>query len=68
MQKYKKPFSIFLRISVSILLLWFLFRRLDKNTLIEIIGGADKRLLILAFSVFFVNYILSLFRWEMLRC
>jgi len=66
MEKFKKPLSIFLRISVSILLLWFLFRRLDKNTLIEIISSADKRLLILAFFVFLANYTLSLFRWEML--
>lgn len=66
MQIFKRVLFLSLRISVSIILLWFLFRQLDREVLIEIIINADKRLLLLAFSIFFINYILSLFRWEML--
>ena len=66
MATFKKSLSLFLRVSISIILLWLLFRKLDRNALAEIIRGADKQLLILAFLFFCINYILSLFRWEML--
>ena len=66
MQFFKKILSIILRISISIILLIFLFRQVDKKSLFEIIKNADKPLLLLAFFVFFSSYLLCLFRWEML--
>lgn len=65
-QFFKKMLSIFLRISISIILLIFLFKQVDKESLLEIIKNADKKLLFFAFCIFFLNYILCLFRWEML--
>ncbi len=63
---FKRALSLFLRISVSVILLWFLFKQLERGVLIEIVKNADKRLLLLAFSIFSINYILCVFRWEML--
>lgn len=62
----RKIFSIFFRISVSIILLAFLFKQIDKRVLLATIKNVDKSLLFLAFFIFFINYILCLFRWEML--
>lgn len=66
MQTIKKIFSIIIRIGISIALLIFLFRQVDRKSLFEIIKGADKGILFLAFSIFFVSYIFCLLRWEML--
>jgi len=55
-----------LRISISIILLIFLFKQADKKNLFEIIKQADKVLLFLSGLVFFFGYILCLWRWEML--
>lgn len=66
MKIFKKIASIILRISVSIILLIFLFRLVDKKNLIEIIKNADKPLLLIAFFVFFSSCALALFRWDML--
>ena len=55
-----------LRISVSVILLWLVFRQLDRAIFIEIIKNVDKRLILLAFFIFFINYALCIFRWEML--
>lgn len=63
---FKKLLSIFLRISISIILLIFLFRQVDERTLFGIIKNANKPLLLLAFFIFLFNVILCLFRWEML--
>jgi glycosyltransferase 2 family protein len=62
----KKIFFIALRISISIILLIFLFNKVDRKSLLEIIKNSDKPLLFLAFCIFFLSYILCLFRWEML--
>jgi len=66
MQILKKILSIVLRISISIILLIFLFKQVDTKSLLGIIKNADKPLLLLAFCIFFLSYILCLFRWEML--
>jgi len=63
---FKKIFSALLRISISIILLIFLFRQVDKKNLFEIIQHADKALLFFSGLVFFFGYILCLWRWEML--
>lgn len=66
MKVFKKIISILLRVSVSIILLLFLFKQVDKKSLFEVIKNADPSLLILAFFIFFQVYVLCLFRWEML--
>jgi uncharacterized protein (TIRG00374 family) len=66
MKIFKKIASIIVRISVSIILLIFLFKLVDKKNLIEIIKNADKPLLLIAFFIFFFNSVLCLFRWDML--
>ena len=55
-----------LKISVSVILLWLVFRQLDRAIFIEIIKNVDKRLILLAFFILFINYVLFIFRWEML--
>jgi len=62
----KKILLIILRVSISIILLIFLFKQVDKKDIFEIIKNADKPLLFLALCIFFLSYILCLFRWEML--
>jgi hypothetical protein len=66
MDKLKKILSVLLRISISIILLIFLFRLVDKRILLEVIKNADKPLLFLAFFTLFFIYLFCLFRWEML--
>jgi len=66
MAALKKILSVLLRISISIILLIFLFRKVDKESLFEIIRNANKPLLFLAFFIFFLNYVVCLFRWEMI--
>jgi uncharacterized protein (TIRG00374 family) len=62
----KKIFSILLRVGVSIILLIFLFKQVDKKSLLEIIKNADKFLLFAAFLIFSLGYIICVLRWEML--
>jgi len=64
--KFKKFMSILLRVGISVALLVFLFRQVDKKVLLEIIKNADKGLLVLAFIIFSSSYILCIFRWMML--
>lgn len=66
MERIKKTVSIFFRIAISIIVLIFVFRQVDKQSLFEIIRNANKVLLFLAFGIFVVSYILALLRWEML--
>ena len=66
MKIFKKIASILLRIGVSIALLIFLFRMVDKKSLFEIIKHSDKPLLLIAFFTLFFSYALCLFRWDML--
>lgn len=63
---FKKLISIIARISISVILLFFLFRQVDKNALLEIIKNSQKSLLFIAFLAYFFNYLLCLLRWEML--
>jgi len=66
MRIFKKLVSIVLRISISILLLIFLFKQVDIKRLSEIIKGTDKGPLFLVFLLFFFIYLLCLLRWQML--
>lgn len=62
----KKILSIILRISISLALLVFLFRQVDKQGFLETIKTANPLILSLAFVIMVVCYIMGLFRWEML--
>jgi len=64
----KKVFTIILRISISVILLTFLFyfKKIDVHNLLADIKSADKLLLLLAFFISLFSYILCFFRWEML--
>jgi len=66
METLKRLLSILLRVSISIILIAFLFKQVDKKSLLGIIKNADKPLLLLAFFIASTNYILCLLRWEML--
>ncbi|MFA5357267.1 MAG: lysylphosphatidylglycerol synthase transmembrane domain-containing protein [Candidatus Omnitrophota bacterium] len=66
MELFKKSVLMLLRISVSVMLLIFLFNLVDKKSLIEIIKGADKSLIVLAFLTLLATYSLCVLRWDML--
>ncbi len=66
MESFKKALSIFLRISISAALLIFLFRQVDEKVIIEAVTRSNKALLLLAFGIYSLNYVLCLLRWEML--
>lgn len=62
----KGAFSALSRISISIVLLIFLFRQADTEALIDTVKSSDRGLLLLAFLAFFITYVLGLLRWDML--
>ena len=66
MQKFKKLSLLLLRVCISILLLIFLFSRVDRATLLGVIKGADMPLLFLGLVIFFFNYLFCFLRWAML--
>lgn len=68
MRILKKIFSIFLRIAIGVALLVVLFKinKIDIHVFVSDLKAADKGLLVLAFLVFFLNYVLCFYRWQML--
>ncbi len=62
----KKFMTILFRGGVSIALLFFLLRGVDKKTLFELIKNSNKLFLFYAFAVYFVIYPLTLLRWNFL--
>ncbi|MDD5431867.1 MAG: lysylphosphatidylglycerol synthase transmembrane domain-containing protein [Candidatus Omnitrophica bacterium] len=66
MQVIKKILTLIFRFGISIILIFFLFEKVDKKSLFELIKNADKGLLFLAFFVFFSGYYFCLLRWQML--
>ncbi|MBU0503276.1 MAG: lysylphosphatidylglycerol synthase transmembrane domain-containing protein [Candidatus Omnitrophota bacterium] len=66
MKIIKKILTIIFRVGISILLLYFIFRQVDEKSLLEIVSRADVPLLLLAAGIFFLNYFLCFFRWEMI--
>jgi len=63
---FKDISAVLLRVTISALLLFFLFRQVDKKNLFAIIKHAHKPLLLLSFFILFFNYVFLLFRWQML--
>jgi len=68
MIRVKNALSLLARISVSVLLLFFLFKinKIDLQVLVKDIAGTDKRLLAAGFLTFFFAHSLSFLRWQML--
>ncbi|MFA6358071.1 MAG: lysylphosphatidylglycerol synthase transmembrane domain-containing protein [Candidatus Omnitrophota bacterium] len=68
MVKIKKSLFLFLRISISILLLaaLFKFNKIDLQALVSDIKEVDKFFLTVGFIVFFAGYLLGFLRWKML--
>lgn len=62
----KKACTFILRIGISITLLLWIFRGVDRKSLVEIIKSADKGLLILGCIIFMLGHIFCLLRWAML--
>ena len=62
----KKIGVIIARISISLVLLIFLFRQVDPGSLLAVIKKADKLLLYLAFLITFFIYFFCFLRWKML--
>jgi hypothetical protein len=61
---FKKFLAVFLRISISIAMLIFLFRMVDLRNLVSAVKEARFSLLALACGVFSLNYILAFVRWR----
>ncbi len=68
MNIFKQIFSVLLRIAISVALLFFLFKfqHVDFSRLLDNIKTADRRYLLLVFFLTFFNYVVCLFRWQML--
>lgn len=66
MGSLKKLLTILFRIGISIILLFFLFRQVDKKMLWNLLKNTDKPFLFFGFIIFFIPYLLCLFRWQML--
>jgi glycosyltransferase 2 family protein len=66
MKVFKQIGIIFLRISISILLLIFLFRQVDVRALWQLIKTCDKSDVVIAFIITLIIDILCLIRWKML--
>ena len=62
---FKQILSILARISISVLLLFFLFRQIDSKSIWGIIKGADWWLLFIGFVVNSLSYFLGVYRWKM---
>ncbi len=62
----KKIGVLILKISISLALLIFLFRKVDFGSILEIIRKSDKPLIYLSFLLSFLGYFFSFLRWKML--
>lgn len=62
----KKNISIFLRIFISLALLFVLFRKIDFRGTLKVIANLDLFYFTLALVIFFILTILVFFRWKML--
>ncbi len=66
MEIIKKILSILLRIAISIAILYYLFRQVDKNMLFDVLRRSDKVLLFVGFLMFQLGNIFCVLRWNML--
>ncbi len=62
----KKPFFLLLKISLSIALILWITQGVALDSVFAVITESSASLLILAFSLFFVGYVIAAFRWRTL--
>lgn len=62
----KKPVLLLFKISLSLGLILWITRGVDLGEVFTIIAKADLPLLALAFSLFFLGYVITAFRWRTL--
>ncbi len=62
----RKIISLLIRISISVGILLFLFKRVDLNKIIQIISHINKPILILVFLLIMLIYFIGFLRWKML--
>ena len=62
----KKPFFLLLKISLSIALILWITQGVALDSVFAVITESSASLLILAFSLFFVGYMIAAFRWRTL--
>ncbi|MCM8801509.1 MAG: flippase-like domain-containing protein [Candidatus Omnitrophica bacterium] len=63
---FKKAFFIFLRISISILLLIILFNQIQIKDMLKLLKNTKILVLLFSFSIFLLSYFLCFLRWSML--
>ena len=62
----KKISSLILKISITAVLLIFLFHKIDFHALVGVVRGADQQKMLAAFGLFFFLNLLVLLRWSLL--
>ena len=62
----KKISSLILKISITAVLLIFLFHKIDFHALVEVVRVADRQKMLAAFGLFFFLNLLVLLRWSLL--
>ena len=62
----KKPLFLLLKISLSIALILWITQGVALDSVFAVITESSASLLILAFSLFFVGYVIAAFRWRTL--
>ena len=62
----RKIISLLIRICISTGVLFFLFKRVDVNKIIQAISGANKPILTLVLLLIFLIYFIGFLRWKML--
>ena len=62
----KKPLFLLLKISLSIALILWITQGVALDSVFAVITDSSASLLILAFSLFFVGYVIAAFRWRTL--
>ena len=66
MKLIKKFTTIILRLGVSALLLFLVFKQMDQQSAFAVMKGADKGMLCVSFLLFLASYVIAFWRWEML--
>ncbi|MBP9854429.1 MAG: flippase-like domain-containing protein [Candidatus Omnitrophica bacterium] len=61
----KTLFNYFLRIGISVALLWWLFTKIDMAKTGQVIKSADLKYILVAFLFFSSTYVLTYHRWKL---
>lgn len=61
----KNLLNYFLRIGISVALLWWLFTKIDMKKTAEVIKSADLTYILIAFAFFLSTYVITYNRWRL---